>query len=312
MNAEEYFSTTPPPANLESVKASVAEFVSYNKTLKRRVVLVSSGGTTVPLENQTVRFLDNFSAGTRGAASAEYFIESGYAVIFLHRQFSLEPYTRKYTHSRNCFLDLLVQNDQGRLCVVDDHQNEMAQMYLKYQSAKKNRLLIKIDFTTVSDYLFLLRGITLAMAPLGSMAMYYLAAAVSDYFIPQSRMYEHKIQSDSGSLTLSLDPVPKIIKPLVSEWADHGFIVSFKLETDEAFLIPKSKRALERYGHQVVVANMLNTRKHIVHLVFTDSSEVIQLSKDEIQQHVEIETHLIARLADLHGAWISRSSSSRL
>jgi phosphopantothenate-cysteine ligase len=33
---------------------------------------VTSGGTTVPLERQMVRFLDNFSAGTRGAISAEY------------------------------------------------------------------------------------------------------------------------------------------------------------------------------------------------------------------------------------------------
>ena len=35
------------------------------------VVLVTSGGTTVPLEKNTVRFIDNFSRGERGAASAE-------------------------------------------------------------------------------------------------------------------------------------------------------------------------------------------------------------------------------------------------
>ena len=35
-----------------------------------RVVLVTSGGTTIPLETNTVRFIDNFSAGTRGSASA--------------------------------------------------------------------------------------------------------------------------------------------------------------------------------------------------------------------------------------------------
>jgi len=33
--------------------------------------VVQSGGTTVPLERETVRFLDNFSSGTRGAISAE-------------------------------------------------------------------------------------------------------------------------------------------------------------------------------------------------------------------------------------------------
>lgn len=31
-----------------------------------------SGGTTVPLESKTVRFIDNFSVGSRGAASTEY------------------------------------------------------------------------------------------------------------------------------------------------------------------------------------------------------------------------------------------------
>ena len=33
---------------------------------------VQSGGTAVPLETNTVRFVDNFSSGMRGASSAEY------------------------------------------------------------------------------------------------------------------------------------------------------------------------------------------------------------------------------------------------
>lgn len=45
-----------------------------------------------------------------------------------------------------------------------------------------------IDFTTVRDYLFLLRRITQLMAPLKERAMYYLAAAVSDFFIPKKRL----------------------------------------------------------------------------------------------------------------------------
>jgi phosphopantothenate-cysteine ligase len=72
-----------------------------------------SGGTTVPLETQTVRFIDNFSAGTRGATSAEYFLEEGYAVIFMHRQFSLQPYSRHYSHSRNCFLEFMEADENG-------------------------------------------------------------------------------------------------------------------------------------------------------------------------------------------------------
>lgn len=51
----------------------------------------------MPLEHNTVRFVDNFSAGTRGSASAEYFLDHEYAVIFMHRLKSLEPFTRHFT-----------------------------------------------------------------------------------------------------------------------------------------------------------------------------------------------------------------------
>ena len=45
--------------------------------LGRPVVCVTSGGTTVPLERNCVRFIDNFSGGTRGALSAEEFLLVG-------------------------------------------------------------------------------------------------------------------------------------------------------------------------------------------------------------------------------------------
>lgn len=32
---------------------------------------MTSGGTTVPLEQRCVRYIDNFSSGNRGAASTE-------------------------------------------------------------------------------------------------------------------------------------------------------------------------------------------------------------------------------------------------
>jgi phosphopantothenate-cysteine ligase len=125
-NEEEdpYFTTHTKPEGLEIVKACADEFITYQKRKGRPVVLVTSGGSTVPLEvcvhmvftneNQTVRFIDNFSAGTRGACSAEYFIENGYAVIFLHRKFSLLPYSRHYSHTTNCFLDFMVERN-GRV-----------------------------------------------------------------------------------------------------------------------------------------------------------------------------------------------------
>lgn len=41
------------------------------------------------------------------------------------------------------------------------------------------------------------------------MAMFYLAAAVSDFYIPASEMPEHKIQSSNGPLQVS-EQIPKI------------------------------------------------------------------------------------------------------
>jgi phosphopantothenoylcysteine synthetase/decarboxylase len=49
------------------------------------ILYLQSGGTAIPLEHNTVRFVDNFSAGTRGSASAEYFLEMSYAVVFIYR-----------------------------------------------------------------------------------------------------------------------------------------------------------------------------------------------------------------------------------
>ena len=43
--------------------------------LRCPVAVVTSGGTTVPLERRCVRFIDNFSAGHRGALSTERFLE---------------------------------------------------------------------------------------------------------------------------------------------------------------------------------------------------------------------------------------------
>lgn len=59
-----------------------------------KIVFITSGGTSVPLETNTVRSIENFSSGLRGAASAEYFIKQGYVVIYYYRDKCLRPFTR--------------------------------------------------------------------------------------------------------------------------------------------------------------------------------------------------------------------------
>lgn len=286
VNGGDYFETHSPPPTIKAHVALASSFVDYHAVANRRVVLVTSGGTTVPLEHQTVRFIDNFSAGTRGATSAEYFLEAGYAVIFLHRQYSLLPYARHYSHSTNCFLDFMSEGDNGKVVVDEQYQDEMRDVLRKYRAAKEDNLLLLLPFTTITDYLWSLREIATTMRPLGSAAMFYLAAAVSDFFVPKDRLAEHKIQSgdvgphqsnesgtdrssypEANKLVIDLDPVPKFLKNLVDTWAPEGMIVSFKLETDPSLLISKAQKALRRYSHHLVIGNLLSTRKWEVVLI---------------------------------------------
>lgn len=300
-----YFNNYPPPKFLARHEALAREFINYHaEDPTRRLALVTSGGTTVPLENQTVRFIDNFSAGTRGATSAEYFLQEGYAVIFLHRQFSLLPYSRHYSHSTNCFLDFMDEgptgagnpngtegsgnvdgngNGNGPIQVRGEYQDQMRDVLRKYRYAKENHRLLLLPYTTISEYLFELRLLAKLMNPLGSRALFYLAAAVSDFFIPRDRMAEHKIQSSevakqknegskSKRLVVDLDPVPKFLHRLVDGWApDNSMIVSFKLETDPSLLVQKAQTALRSYSHHLVIGNLLSTRKWEVVFVTPDA-----------------------------------------
>ena len=326
---DDYFKDNPPPKDLAQTAEVVKMFVQRHSMQGHRVVLITSGGTTVPLENQTVRFIDNFSAGTRGATSAEYFLENGYAVIFLHRRFSLLPYSRHYSHSTNCFLDFMEQDDQGKVTIKDDYQVQMQGVLERYQSAKKEHTLLLLPYTTISEYLWSLREIAFALQPLGVNAVFYLAAAVSDFFIPKNRMSEHKIQSgdpnskgpqEGKKLIVDLDPVPKFLKRLVDGWAPGAMIVSFKLETDPSLLISKAKQALERYSHHLVIGNLLTTRAWEVVLVSPGREEWVRLphtisakgdrrgsAKDS---SIEIESLIVPKVIKLHDTIIKQAYSS--
>ena len=301
MDPNDYFENTPEPFNLEPISNKVEKFIADHSSLK--IVLITSGGTTVPLESNTVRFLDNFSAGTRGSASAEYFLKAGYAVIFLHRQFSLEPWTRQF-HSSKLFDLLQVQNNR----LMIDQDPKLLDSVNQFRETRSR--LLKIDFTTLTDYLFLLKRITQLMSVLGSNGMYYLAAAVSDYFIPNDKMVLHKIQSNNSNLVLEFDQVPKMIQPLVSNWAKEGLIISFKLETDPNLLLSKSLSSLKKYGHQLVIGNVLDSRKFRVDFITESSTLKIALDPEMLKSGVEIESIIVSKLLEIHNQWIKTKSIS--
>nr|CAD7194825.1 unnamed protein product [Timema douglasi] len=294
---EEFYSCLPAPIDLKECKKLIQDFCCRNTETDCKIVLVTSGGTTVPLEHNTVRFVDNFSAGTRGSASAEYFLENGYSVIFLYRLKSLEPYVRHFTGQ--AFLDMLETNKSGKeKCIV---------VLLRYQSVKETGRLLCIPFTSLADYLWLLRAVSESLADLGPRALLYLAAAVSDFYIPANEMPTHKMQSEAGPPTISLQLVPKVLEPLVNTWLPHAFVVSFKLETDESLLISKARGALTKYKHKLVIANILQTRKNKVVMVTTDSHYEIVVTQEETNSAVEIEAKIVADLKQKHDHFITVS-----
>ncbi len=174
------------------------------------VVLVTSGGTIVPLEQNTVRFIDNFSRGERGASSAEAFLANGYKVIYLYRNGSIIPFTRSLRKTVACnfdfnYLDKIIiggNNDELLLSFTssEDRQRCISEVEC-YNLCKKDNLILSHSFETVEEYLTLLQVCAEELKALGPLAMFYLAAAVSDFFIPFNELPVHKIQSTPSADT---------------------------------------------------------------------------------------------------------------
>ncbi|BHF61754.1 hypothetical protein SprV_0100473000 [Sparganum proliferum] len=361
--------------------ARVADFVGRHRG--HRIVLVTSGGTTAPLELNTVRFIDNFSTGQRGAVSAEYFLKAGYAVIFLHRRYSFVPFMHRisrgvkatYSSPTTTTTTTAVDNDtatttteedcgpedgavQELVTLVADHTRDFTKF--------RDRLLL-LEFFTVEEYMVKLRWLCrlvllqqppppppkpleddgdvarLRTPPPPPPPLIYLAAAVSDFFIPRDRLPRHKLHAGGveqagtadaaavavqvgadGSLTVHLSPVPKTLGLLTRSWARGAFVVSFKLETDKEVLLTRAKQALEKYQTHVVVANLLHTRKRELWLITasptSSASASAAVSKgSESCEHIslspsadvksEIEEPLIERIAELHSLFVSGCSS---
>jgi len=332
--------------------------VHHSLTHCRPIALVSSGGTACDLELNAVRTLENFSTGTRGAASVEEFLKRGYAVVHLKRKGSscAAPFARVLSEelsgnstdgisSYDCLHRLFAIEGEGdgdgALGALDDdealvqqvlRQDREQQRQLRRNhngngnddpfltdpsyggdnygadpalqtgsanggsshlgrsrrakelvlrrgiansasilaamrqcaSAVKQNRLLTLEFRTVEQYLALLQLSTCALRDCHSLAVLYLAAAVSDFYIPRNERHEHKIQSSSGEdvggLTLHLKPVPKTLGLVRTEWAPNAFVVSFKLETDMGLLRTKSERAVNKYGCHMVIGNILQTR----------------------------------------------------
>jgi phosphopantothenate-cysteine ligase len=352
-----------------SLKLKLEAFCLQHASLNRPIVLVSSGGTVADLEARTVRSLENFSTGLRGALSVEQFLERGYAVVHLWRTGSTSPFGRVVAQSLGlqgnhgisaAALNRLLEHDhndddddddeEGMVATVKEDDpwltddittkkastssspadkdgvslqlhhrlsnDEHLQRASRQWRAAKSRLLT-IPFRSVEEYLVRLKDCALILDDSKSLCMFYLAAAVSDFYVPDK--VEHKIQSAANptELVITLKAVPKIMGLLRTEWAPDAFVVSFKLETDSAILRRKSERAVTSYGVHMVVGNILDTRYDVVHVLHgdnnttTDEAVVVQdwtmkeVHKSPSSPFLEVE--LIEFIVQQHFTYISQN-----
>ena len=243
------------------------EFLFVNRG--RRIALVTSGGTKAPLEKEGVRFIDNFSTGERGARSVEELVLWGYAVVFLYREASIYPFTgalRALTgnNALSHRLLTLVSDDGSSSGASSSVRAAIVEEAVQHQGYLASGSLFPIAFETVDQYLELLQHVCCALKPFGERALVYLAAAVSDFYLPTCKMPEHKIQSSQheAGLTLTLDAVPKLLGRVTGEWCPRACVFSFKLETDLALVHKKAVGAL-----RAVI--LIRTRTRTLMLILT-------------------------------------------
>lgn len=265
------------------------------------IVLVTSGGTLIPIESNTVRFLDNFSSGTRGAKSVEHFIDNGYSVIFLYRAGSVCPYARLINHTTYIDFNLLSQLQINNNTVsLLNNTDPMITAIQQYNKITQNNQLLPLEYTTLNDYLFQLRCITQQLN--NKHCVIYSAAAVSDFYIPQTKQHTHKLQSDSSdSLTLQFSATPKMLYTLCHMWCPLAYNISFKLETDIDILLMKSKSAIEKYGVDLVIANELHSRYKKCIIVSKSNQTDIELA----DTNSDIEQQLIEHIVTLHKQYMN-------
>lgn len=369
-------SSTPPPVSfvselsskeVETLKEELESFVVSHAVHHRPVALVTSGGTVADLEQNSVRCLDNFSTGMRGAISVEEFLKRGYAVVHLWRQGSASPYGRVVSQAlgisqanHGITFESLGQLFAG---TDDDFEEEMVKTVLeesndpwltessprnvspplrssrardsdgslalhrrlthssRLQRALRERSavlqegrLLTVPFRSVEQYLAKLQVCAESLRDCHSLAILYLAAAVSDFYVPAALKSVHKIQSGGKEgLVLELKPVPKVIGLLRESWAPDAFVVSFKLETDDEILRQKAQGAVDKYKVHMVIGNLLESRYDKVWVLHPDTADAEgsdwSMTRVDRPKHADLDA-LEATLLDLvveqHFAYISR------
>jgi hypothetical protein len=74
------------------------------------------------------------------------------------------------------------------ITVTPSKRQDLLEVLSAYKHVQASETLHTLTFVTVNDYLWLLRAVSQELSVLGRSGMYYLAAAVSDFFLPRRKL----------------------------------------------------------------------------------------------------------------------------
>lgn len=207
----------------------------------------------------------------------------------------MQPFSVEIQDEWQTWLEAIDRANKGR----GDFYKKV-DLYNKYNSKRSPYagLLLKVEFVTVQDYLRDLEVISKELASAKVKSISYLAAAVSDFCLPEGKISEHKITS-GGSLDLKLEAVPKKLGDVKKSWNPNTTLVSFKLETDSSLLEASAKAAIDKYQVDMVVANELKSKgnKVVIHHAKGEPETIQRLQSDYSDQISEfIVDHIRGKL----------------
>ncbi|ANQ06165.1 Phosphopantothenoylcysteine synthetase [Plasmodium coatneyi] len=294
----EFFVSELRPNNLDDVLKKIQNELLQEEA--SQIILITSGGTKVPLEKVPIRHMENFSTGRRGAHMCEYFLKKKKKVIFLHRKGTFMPF--------ECHLKCATRMDNirlvdGRVTLnLSQHDHEAVVNDAKsYEQFRKN--LLCISFESIFDYGFYLTAIcnllnedwrarqvshtttdvkTNGVFPLPHLVI--LSAAVSDFYIPFAELSNHKINSETNAtVSFRMQLAPKFYK-LTKKYFPLLNFCMFKLEDDEKTLLSKSNERIP--FADILVANLLNERYNSV-FIFTGKDDFFKLTTSNEKERIE-------------------------
>ena len=85
-----------------------------------------------------------------------------------------------------------------------------------YKDVRASNSLLLVEFVMLQEYLYLLQAAAEALSFAGTQTMFYLAAAVSDFYIPSKEMVSLQITVHTWEYLKTLDTIGNCQRPVFS------------------------------------------------------------------------------------------------